>query len=278
MSSKDTTSPDFDLDEDLFNFDQIEADVLDPEADDADLEDIFAAFEDPPEEEALPEPEPEPPAPKPSPQAAAPEPAPAAAPAAPQAPASAPAPAPTVAPAPAPTVAPAPAPTVAQAPAPAAAAPAAAMPQPTAPAAPPAPRGNGTMRWLVLAGVVVQFALVALVLVQLRAAKSEPETGSKTEPTVAQVEPVSELPVYQAPVEEELRPIAPRAEEHPALQRAAEDIANGHFGRARQRIYSLLAIIDRLAPAERESIEAQANFLKAKALHLEALTELEARR
>jgi len=72
-------------------------------------------------------------------------------------------------------------------------------------------------------------------------------------------------------------PVVPRdAEAHPTFDRARNEIALGQYGDARRRLYALLSIIDRLDEEQRAKVEARAQFLLAEALHLEALERMEA--
>ena len=74
----------------------------------------------------------------------------------------------------------------------------------------------------------------------------------------------------------DVRGAANPAEQHPALELAAQEIGSGDYARARQRIYALLSIVDRLAPEERTAIESRASFLLARAYHMEALARTQA--
>jgi hypothetical protein len=67
----------------------------------------------------------------------------------------------------------------------------------------------------------------------------------------------------------------PDPESHPTFDVAVRLIEEGRFAEARQRLYSLLAIVDRLDSLDRDRIEARASYLLARALHLEALTRAE---
>jgi hypothetical protein len=72
-------------------------------------------------------------------------------------------------------------------------------------------------------------------------------------------------------------PVVPRdAEEHPTFDRARTEITMGQYSDARRRLYALLSIIDRLDEEQRAKVEARAQFLLAEALHLEALERMEA--
>lgn len=66
----------------------------------------------------------------------------------------------------------------------------------------------------------------------------------------------------------------PKLHDHPALATAREEIARGEYGAARQRVYALLSIIDRLEDPRRGEIEAECQFLVAQSLHLEALARM----
>ena len=71
-------------------------------------------------------------------------------------------------------------------------------------------------------------------------------------------------------------PIVPSdPDQHPTFDAAREEIARGDFAAARQRLYSLLAVIDRLDVAVRATVEARAQFMLAEAVHLEAIGSLE---
>jgi hypothetical protein len=63
---------------------------------------------------------------------------------------------------------------------------------------------------------------------------------------------------------------APPAEGESALARAAELLANGEHQRAREALYALLAVSDRLPADSRAGVEARARILVADAWRLEA--------
>lgn len=72
-------------------------------------------------------------------------------------------------------------------------------------------------------------------------------------------------------------PVVPvDAEQHPTFDRARAEITQGDYGEARRRLYALLSIIDRLDPEQRSKVESRAQYLLAEALHLEALERMEA--
>ena len=61
---------------------------------------------------------------------------------------------------------------------------------------------------------------------------------------------------------------------HPALDQARAEISRGEYSAARQRVYGLLAIVDRLEDPRRGALEADCQFLIAQSLHLEALARM----
>jgi hypothetical protein len=61
---------------------------------------------------------------------------------------------------------------------------------------------------------------------------------------------------------------------HPALDAARAEIARGEYATARQRVYGLLAIIDRLEEPRKSALEADCQYLVAQTLHLEALARM----
>lgn len=62
--------------------------------------------------------------------------------------------------------------------------------------------------------------------------------------------------------------------DHPALDEARAQISRGEYAAARQRVYALLAIIDRLEEPRRGALEGDCQFLVAQSLHLEALARM----
>jgi hypothetical protein len=138
---------------------------------------------------------------------------------------------------------------------------------------------RGASPWLsrvslvLLASVTALNALVAVVVMRNTSEVREglEEVGSSMESTVRRLEDqVLEAARAEVSAVEPL-PTSDAAR-HPALELAVEEITAGDFARARQRIYSLLAIVDRLAPADRDAIESRASFLLARSYHLEALS------
>ena len=69
--------------------------------------------------------------------------------------------------------------------------------------------------------------------------------------------------------------VPPDPEAHPTFERARQQILDGDFVGARQGIYALLAVIDRLEVTQRRAVEARAQYLLAEATHLEALSLME---
>lgn len=61
---------------------------------------------------------------------------------------------------------------------------------------------------------------------------------------------------------------------HPVLDEARAQISRGEYASARQRVYGLLAIIDRLEDPRRSALEADCQYLIAQSLHLEALARM----
>ncbi|MEM7309974.1 MAG: hypothetical protein AAF682_25085 [Planctomycetota bacterium] len=277
----DGEQPDANLDEDLFNFDEVMPAEQESSDEDIDLDEIFAAFEDAEddfEKESLgdfsgdvsDEDEDDSPledladaggtAPEPS----APAPA-AAAPAA-----------------------------VAEDPLPAFSEPAAPpaeafQPPPVAPAADPLdslyaeeapnePRRRGAAL-LTTSALAILFAMTLLNMsvgfLTLRSAKGmkadiDHAANRMAETAIGIREHVSE---QADSVKEQYSPVVPPTpERHIALDRALADIETGNFARSRERIYALLAIADRLAPGTREDVEARASYLLARSYHSQALS------
>lgn len=256
--------PDLDLDEDLFDFAEVRREP-DPPEDEEDLEQIFASFRDAePEEELL---------------------------AIPAAPASTPAPVPGHAPSAPPEPAPR---AVARAePEPASAAPAASPrrstpepgPSPAAPSAreavvehTPLARPSRFSRSLVAvaAAVTLLNTVVAVVVLRgrsddhdVRAVAPDTALGAEAHERDAHAAPPN-TSAARLPEPERVGTVA----DHPALDEARRQISHGEYGAARQRVYGLLAIIDRLEDPRRSALEADCQFLIAQSLHLEALARM----
>lgn len=154
--------------------------------------------------------------------------------------------------------------------------PSAAVPRPAAPAA-PITNGWKTAVWLLIAVTSVN-ALVALVALrstgELR--RSVETVGSQVNQTASEL--LRAAPGGSAAGLAGEPPGAPNAQSHPTFELALEDIQRGEFTRARRRLYALLAIVDRLDPEVREEIEARANFLLARALHMQSVQRWEVAR
>lgn len=69
--------------------------------------------------------------------------------------------------------------------------------------------------------------------------------------------------------------VPPDPETHPTFERAAEQIGRGEYASARQGLYSLLSVVDRLEESQRRVVESRAHYLLAQANHLEAMGRLE---
>jgi hypothetical protein len=248
----------FDPDEDLFDFASVASEADRDEADE-DLDQVLASLRDsPPDEELL------------------------LAPQAPVSPRASEAP-PPVAPAqPTAPRAPAPAP---EALAPPAAAVRAAASEPVAEkvaervhAVRPAPRSSLVSKGVVAIALSVTLlnSLLALVVLRgragsgdVRAVTTEAEHGGGAEEHAPRTPAEARLPDPEGMD-------ATRA--HPALDEARAQLSRGEYAAARQRLYGLLAIIDRLEDPRRSALEADCQFLVAQSLHLEALGRMEGSR
>lgn len=215
----DERQPDFDLDEDLFDFGGVvqESDASEPEEG---LEEIFASFRDAaPAEDLLDVP---------------------AAPSAPREPRK-------VSPAPAPAPSPAPA---------------------SAPTPAPAARSTRFAKGAVAIALSVTVLNSVLAVVMLRGRPQGHDVNAVTSAREEESgvpepeEEAHELPDPESVVE---------THDHPTLDAAREEITHGEYAAARQRVYGLLAIIDRLEDPRRGTLEAECQFLIAQSLHLEAL-------
>lgn len=225
-----------DLDEDLFGFDELDAGGKRESAENVDLDELFAAIEEPADEE-LPEipaaaprtAPPERPVAPPSPLSAAPEP----------------------------------------------------EPEPR-PAAEPVrrgkrdtrARGSGYAKSIVFVLIAVTSLNALVALVSLKAAgdmqTSVWEGARRVAETAAglRAEERAELAGSHA---NELAGLAPDPDQHPTFELVRQDVEAGRFADARQRLYALLAIVDRLEPEVQDELEARACYLIAEASHLEAV-------
>ena len=76
-------------------------------------------------------------------------------------------------------------------------------------------------------------------------------------------------------VEPRATPAGAPAQAHPSLDEAWAAVARGEYALARQRAYSLLALVDGIEGAERDQIENDCRYLIAQALYLDALSRRE---
>ena len=154
-----------------------------------------------------------------------------------------------------------------------------------APAAAP-PAGGGTTRgvrvaaWILIAVTSIN-ALVALVALKstgdLR--QSVADVGYRVTETATEMMHASLSASPSAEGTPSADPLsAPNPENHPTFELAREEIQRGEYAKARRRLYGLLAIVDRIDPLEREQVEARANYLIARATHLEAVEKWERRK
>jgi hypothetical protein len=126
--------------------------------------------------------------------------------------------------------------------------------------------GRGTLVAL-SAVAVLHLAVLVLVVQAIGAVRGMmEETGGRTAAATADVrEPTAEVASGDpAPL------VAPPAEGQAALERAGELLRRGEHQRARETLYALLAVIDRLPAATRRDVEARARFLVADTWRLEA--------
>ena len=68
--------------------------------------------------------------------------------------------------------------------------------------------------------------------------------------------------------------VPPDPDDHPTFEWAAAAIERGDYADARQRIYALLSVVDRLEESERAIVESRAQYLLAEASHLEAVARM----
>ena len=130
--------------------------------------------------------------------------------------------------------------------------------------------------WILLAAMSLN-GLVAIVLVSsTQGLKREMnEISQDVEATIGDIR--SEYWGQRAMLLDQTTPIAaPDPENHPAFALALDEIEAGAYNAARQRLYALLAVIDRSDPETRDKVEARASYLIGHAWHLEALRRMEA--
>ena len=246
-----------DLDEDLFNFDEISGGTSPVEDDDdADLDEIFATFQAGDEDEVIGR---ETPALADSGGGAAP------------APATSSAPAPVAA-----SVA-------ASVAAPVAGAPAAGLPAGVPVQFMPGPTTVSvgmprSMLWLFVAVTSVN-AVLAIVTMNIVGSMSN-NVQSMSANVASSVDEFANQAYNQlSDHDADLNPIAaPDLVNHEAFTTALAEIEAGEFADARRRLYALLAVVDRMDPVVRAKIEARANYLIAHAFQREATQRLGANR
>jgi hypothetical protein len=134
----------------------------------------------------------------------------------------------------------------------------------------PTPRFSKSLVAIALAVTVLNSAL-AVTLVR---------RPSPTHTTAAPAAPAASPSAAHAAAPEDAPPSLPDPERvgelhaHPVLDEARAQISRGEYASARQKIYGLLAIIDRLEDPRRSALEADCQFLIAQSLHLEALQRM----
>lgn len=239
--------PDFDLDEDLFDFAEVAQDVESGQGPEEDLEEILASFREGPAEELLSVPVVAGP---PVLEAAAKHEAPRAAPIAEPAPAAVPAP---------PTRATR-EPSVAEA---------SLTPAPRRPSFTFLRSSRGVIA--IALSVTVLNTLLAVVMLRGRGPSDEVRAVASHADAEAGAEALGPVDHETALPDPEH---SPALHDHPALQTAREELARGEYAAARQRVYAFLSVIDRLEDPRREELEGECKFLVAQTLHLEALARL----
>ncbi len=132
------------------------------------------------------------------------------------------------------------------------------------------PALGSTILTALAAIVLVNLAMLAYVAHTLRSVKGLASSGG--EQVLALGSPAAEPSARASRAEDPL--VASQVAQAPqgvqALARAREALELGEFERARQILYALLAVVDRIAPGERREIEAQARLLVADSWRLEA--------
>jgi hypothetical protein len=133
-----------------------------------------------------------------------------------------------------------------------------------APTLPARPRRSVSLALIAVAVTLLNSAL-ALVVVR---SQSPADAGP---PRFA----LSERPLDRKDAERGPETLRTPARAHPALDEAWAEVARGEYAAARQRAYSLLALVDGLESPERGTIEADCRYLIAQALFLDALERRE---
>lgn len=138
----------------------------------------------------------------------------------------------------------------------------------------PAPRAARFSKGLVAIALSVTVLNAALAVVMLRS-NSDRHDVRATEDEPASVEHES-APVQPAARVEPLPDpeSVPESHDHPTLDEARAELARGDHAAARQRVYGLLSIVDRLEEPRKSELEAECQYLIAQSLHLEALARM----
>jgi hypothetical protein len=114
----------------------------------------------------------------------------------------------------------------------------------------------------------------ALAVVMLRGGASDHDvraTGDEhasSDRSTAATEPVRQVDAFPDPESVQ------ETHGHPTLDEARAELARGDHAAARQRVYGLLSIVDRLEDPRKTEIEAECQYLIAQSLHLEALARM----
>ncbi len=129
---------------------------------------------------------------------------------------------------------------------------------------------------MILLSVTVLNGLVAVVMLRNTFSVKESVEEAQREIISARDQILQERWDTELEVEGMRQPLVPPdPETHPIFERAKEQITNGEYTEARQALYSLLSVVDRLESSQREIVEARAHYLLAEATHLEALSRME---
>ena len=81
-----------------------------------------------------------------------------------------------------------------------------------------------------------------------------------------------EVGAHSNAVREQFSPVVPPTpDQNPTFDQANAEIETGNFAKARQRIYAVLAVADRLPEAKREDFEARASFILARSYQAQAV-------
>jgi hypothetical protein len=138
----------------------------------------------------------------------------------------------------------------------------------------PAPSTTRFSKGLVAIALSVTVLNAALAVVMLRSNSDRHDVrATEEEPAPSAHEPEPARPVKH--VEPLPNPESvPESHDHPTLDEAREELARGDHAAARQRVYGLLSIVDRLEEPRKSELEAECQYLIAQSLHLEALARM----